>query len=184
MERYTSIRTIVYLEAVMKWKIHHMDVKKTFLNGVFEEEVYMEQPLGFETHERKTHVYKLKKALYGLKQAPRTWYGIMDIFLMSLGFKSKADSNLYFKVEDRRPMILLLYVNDLFLAGDEEPIKNKEDTSYRVRNEITGYDALLLRHRGVEECRWDFPWSRKVCSGDSEEIQNVRLQGNSHTYGI
>ena len=92
-----------------------MDVKTSFLNGVAEEEVYMEQPLGFKTHDRKTHVLKLKKALYGLKQAPRTWYGRMDSFLMSLGFtKSKEDSNLYFKVEDERPVILLIYVNDLF----------------------------------------------------------------------
>ena len=66
---------------------------------------------------------KLKKALYGFKQAPRTWYDKMDRFLMSLEFtKSKVDSNLYFKVEDGRPMILLLYVNDLFLTGEEELI--------------------------------------------------------------
>jgi hypothetical protein len=49
-----------------------------FLNGVVEEEVYVEQPLGFETHDRQTHVCKLKKALYGLKQAPRTCYDRMD----------------------------------------------------------------------------------------------------------
>ena len=61
MERYTSIRTIVYLEAVMKWKIHHMDVNTSFLNGVVKEEVCVEQPLGFETHDKKTHVCKLKK---------------------------------------------------------------------------------------------------------------------------
>ena len=49
----------------------------------------------------------------------------MDSFLMSLGFtKSKADSNLYFKVEDIRPMILLLYVDDLLLTGNEELITN------------------------------------------------------------
>ena len=72
MERYTSIRTILALAAVMKWKIRQMDVKTTFLNGVVEEEVYMEKPLGFETRDRKTHVCKLKKALYGLQQAPRT----------------------------------------------------------------------------------------------------------------
>ena len=73
-----------------------MDVKTTFLNGVVEEEVYVEQPLGFETHDQQSHVCKLKKALYGLKQAPRTWYGRIDSFLMSLGFiKSKADPNLY-----------------------------------------------------------------------------------------
>ena len=48
----------------------------------------------------------------------------MDSFPMSLGFtKSKVDSNLYFKVEDRRPVMLLLYVDDLFLMGEDELIK-------------------------------------------------------------
>ena len=65
--RYTSIRSVLALDAMMKWKIHQMDVKTTFLNGVVEEEVYVEKPLGFETHDRETHVCKLKKALYGLK---------------------------------------------------------------------------------------------------------------------
>ena len=97
-----------------------MDVKIAFLNGVVEEEVYMEHPLRFETHDRQTHVCKLKKVLYGLKQAPRTWYNRIDSFLTSLGFtKSKADSNLYYKVEERNPVILLLYVDDLFVTGED-----------------------------------------------------------------
>ena len=95
MVRYTSIRTILALEEVMKWKVHQMDAKTPFLNGVVKEEVCVEQPLAFETHDRKTHVCKLRKALYCLKQAPRTWYDKMDSFLMSLGFtKSKEYSNL------------------------------------------------------------------------------------------
>ena len=73
MARYTSIRTILALEAVMKWKIHQMDVKETFLNGVVKEEVYMEQPLVFETHDMKTLVCKLNKALYRLKKERRRW---------------------------------------------------------------------------------------------------------------
>ena len=94
-----------------------MDVKTTFLNGVVEKESYMEQPLEFQTHNRQTHVCKLKKALYILKQETKTWYGKMDSFLMSLGFtKSKTYSNLYFKVKGRRPMMFLLYVDDLFLT--------------------------------------------------------------------
>ena len=98
-------------------------MKTTFLNGVVEEEVYVEQPLGFEKHDRQSHVCRLKKALYSLKQAPRTWYGRIDNFLMSLGFtKSKTDPNLYFKVEDGNQVILLLYVDDLFLTGDEKLI--------------------------------------------------------------
>ena len=56
MARYTSIRTILSLAAVMKWKIHQMDVKTAFLNGLVEEEVYVEQPLGFETHDKESHV--------------------------------------------------------------------------------------------------------------------------------
>ena len=44
-----------------------MDVKTAFLNGVGEEEVYMDQSLSFETHDRENHLCKLKKALYGLK---------------------------------------------------------------------------------------------------------------------
>ena len=95
-----------------------MDVKTAFLNGVVEEEVYVKQPLGFETHDRETHVCKLKKSLYGLKQAPKTWYDKIDSFLSNLGFtKSKADSNLYYKVEEGNPLILLLFVDDLFVTG-------------------------------------------------------------------
>ena len=83
--------------------------------------MYIEQPQGFEVEDRRTHVYKLKKALYGLKQAPRAWYARID--RTSLGFtKSKVDPNLYFKVMDDEPYILLLYVDDLFLTGNEKQI--------------------------------------------------------------
>ena len=101
-----------------------MGVKTTFLNGVVEEEVYVEKLLGFETHDIQTHVCKLKKSLYELKQALKTWYDKMDNFLMSLGFtKSKAYFIIYFKVEEGRPMMLLLYVDEPFLRNEEELIK-------------------------------------------------------------
>jgi hypothetical protein len=67
--RYTSIKTIISLTTKMKWKLHQMDVKTTFLNGFIEEKVYIEKPQGFEVEDRKTHVYMLKKDLYGLKQS-------------------------------------------------------------------------------------------------------------------
>jgi hypothetical protein len=90
----------------MKWNLHQMDVKIAFLNGFIEEEVYIEKPQGFEVEDKKSHVCKLKKALYGLKEAPRAWYGRIDSFLMSLVFtKSKADSNLYFKVMNHESVI-------------------------------------------------------------------------------
>ena len=101
-----------------------MDVKTTFLDGEIEEEVYVEQLDGFVVHGKESHVCRLKKALYGLKQAPRAWYGRIDGFLVRLGFtKSLADSNLYYKVVDGQSLILVLYVDDLFLTGAEKLIE-------------------------------------------------------------
>ena len=91
-----------------------MHVKTPFLNGVVEEEVYVEQPLSFETHDKYSHVCRMKKSLYSFKHASKTWYDRNESFLSNLGFtKSKADSNLYYKVEDGNLVILLLYVDDI-----------------------------------------------------------------------
>ena len=65
--RYTSVRAVLAIAASKGWKVHQMDVKTTFLNGKISEEVYLEQPEGFETHNPKNFVCRLKKALYGLK---------------------------------------------------------------------------------------------------------------------
>ena len=69
--QYSSIRTILALLAQMGWHIHQMDVKTAFLNGIIEEEVYIEHPEGFEIFSSESHVCRLKIPLYGLKQAPR-----------------------------------------------------------------------------------------------------------------
>ena len=61
--------------------------------------------------------------MYKLKQAPKAWYVRIDGYLMSLGFtKSDVDQKLYYKVENGCPLILVLYVDDLFLTGDEKLI--------------------------------------------------------------
>ena len=123
VDQHTSIRTIIAIASAMGWKLHQMDVKAAFLNGVIEKEVYIEQPDGFVVHKKESHVCTLKKALYGPKQAPRGWYGQIDIYLVSLGFtKSDADPNLYYKNVKGEPLILVLYVDDLFLIGNEKLI--------------------------------------------------------------
>ena len=72
---------------------------------------------------RKSHVCRLKKALYGLKQAPRAWYSTIDSYLQRMGFqKSEADPNLYFIMVGDDPLILLLYVDDLFITWRQRPI--------------------------------------------------------------
>ena len=139
---YTSIRSVLALAAVMKWKVHQMDVETAFLNNVVEEEVYVEQTLSFETHERETHVCKLKKSMYNLKQEPRTWYDRINSFLSSLGFiKSKADSNLYYKVEEGNPMILLL--DYLFVTGEDGLIG---DTKRKLATEFEMKDLGMMHY--------------------------------------
>jgi hypothetical protein len=65
---YTCVMSIMDIAENMGWNIHQLDVKTTFLNGLIEEEVYIEQPQGFKVFGRDSHMCLLKKALYGLKQ--------------------------------------------------------------------------------------------------------------------
>ena len=63
-----------------------MDVKSAFLNGYLEEELYVEQPQGYEVPSQEHKVYRLKKALYGLKQAPRSWYSHLIPISLKMDF--------------------------------------------------------------------------------------------------
>ena len=70
----------------------------------------------------RRHVSRLHRALYRLKQAPRAWYSRIDNYLQEMGFQqSEADHNLYF-LTGEVPLILVLYVDDLFLTRDERLI--------------------------------------------------------------
>jgi hypothetical protein len=127
--RYTSIRAVISIATEMGWKIHQMDVKTAFLNGLIQEEVYIEQPLGFDVHERESHACRLKKALYGLKQTPTAWYSRIDAYLQQLGFeKSEADPSLYYIVVGEDPLILLLYVDAIFIIGAERLINSCKES--------------------------------------------------------
>lgn len=101
-----------------------MGVKTTFPNETIDEEVYIEQPKWFEVNNKDTHVYGLKKALYGLKQAPTAWYARVDVYLLKSEFmKSSTDPNLFIKVVENEPFIILLYLDDLFIKDVEQRLQ-------------------------------------------------------------
>ena len=94
-----------------------MDVKSAFLNGHTEEDVYVDQPLGFLDYEHPNHVYKLKKTLYGLKQAPRSWYDRLSSFLIKQSFnRGQVDKTLFIKKVNNDLLTVLIYVDDIYLV--------------------------------------------------------------------
>ena len=84
--RLEFVRLLLAHAACEGWAVHHMDVKSAFLNGVLQEEVYIEQPPGFILRGHEHKVLHLVKALYGLRQAPRAWYAKLDESLIKLRF--------------------------------------------------------------------------------------------------
>ena len=95
-----------------------MDVKSAFLNGVLEEEVYIEQPQGYEVKGEEDKVLRLKKALYGLKQAPRAWNARIDKYFRGRGFiKCPYEHALYIKIQNDDILIVCLYVDHLIFIG-------------------------------------------------------------------
>ena len=84
--RFESLRLLLALATLEDWHIHQMDVKSAFLHGELEEEIYMEQPVGFVTAGSEHLVCRLQKALYGLKQASRAWNVQFHGVLCELGF--------------------------------------------------------------------------------------------------
>jgi hypothetical protein len=115
--RLESICILLPYATYHGFKLFQMDVKSVFRNGPFKEEVYVEQPPGFEDSEYPTHVYKLSKALYGLKQAPRAWYECLRDFLFTNGFEvGKTDPTLFTKTIDKDLFICQIYVDDIILG--------------------------------------------------------------------
>eukprot|EP00253_Pinus_taeda_P003735 PITA_03735 len=175
--RYTTVCSIIALAASQGYNLHQMDVKTAFLHCSIKEEVYVEQLEGFEIHNWESRVCRLKKALYGLKQAPRAWYERIDNYLMKLGFtRSEADLNFYFKVEDDKPLILVLYVDDLFLIG-AKPLIHKCKRELASEFEMKDLIDALFPTRTLAEARGYFPISRKLCGEGIGEIRSIDVLG-------
>ena len=116
--RLESIRLLLGVACILKFKLYQMDVKSAFLNGYLNEEAYVEQPKGFVDPTHPDHVYRLKKALYGLKQAPRAWYERLTEFLTQQGYrKGGIDKTLFVKQDAENLMIAQIYVDDIVFGG-------------------------------------------------------------------
>ena len=120
--RMDTVRMILAFAAQKGWNIYQFDVKSAFLHGELTEDVYVEQPRGYEVKDEIHKVYKLNKALYGLKQAPRAWFSRIESYFLREGFR-KCDSEQTFFIKTNKlgkRLIISLYVDDLIYTGDDE----------------------------------------------------------------
>ncbi|GJP63816.1 hypothetical protein CLOP_g20858 [Closterium sp. NIES-67] len=116
VSKLTTARTLLKVVAARDYHLVQLDIKNAFLYGELQEEIYMEQPPGCEDGTNRK--CKLIKALYGLKQSPREWYKAMDEHLIKGGFeKSQSDRAFYWRGEGKEKVFLLLYVDDILVAG-------------------------------------------------------------------
>ena len=117
-----SIRILFAIAAYYDYEIWQMDVKTAFLNGLLEEDVYMDQPEGFVDQKNPNKVCKLKRSIYGLKQASRTWNIRFDEQITKYGFiKNEDDTCVYKKTSGSKVTFLILYVDDILIMGNDIP---------------------------------------------------------------
>jgi hypothetical protein len=120
--RLEAIRNLLAFSVAKGFKLHQMDVKSAFLNGVLEE-VYVRQPPGFESEKYPHRVYKLRKALYALKHVPRAWYGRLRGFLFETGVEmGKVDETLFLLRKGRDILIVQVYVDDIVFGASSNSL--------------------------------------------------------------
>ena len=119
--RLSSVRTLIAVSAARKWPFFQMDVKNDFLNGELSKEVYMKLPPSYSHPPGFPHrVFRPRRALYGLKQAPRAWFAKFSSTISQHGFSgSSFDTTLFLRRSGHGITILLLYVDDMIITGDD-----------------------------------------------------------------
>jgi hypothetical protein len=118
----TTVRTVLSIAISAGWKIHQIDIQNAFLHGTLSEEVFMQQPPGFQHPQFPNHVCKLQKAIYGLKQAPRAWFSRLSSRLIALGFHgSKSDTSLFICRTPIFTIYVLIYVDDIIITSSSAP---------------------------------------------------------------
>ncbi|KAK9185737.1 hypothetical protein WN943_026096 [Citrus x changshan-huyou] len=202
--KLTTIRVLLALAANKSWNLWQMDVKNAFLHGELDREIYMIQPMGFQNRGHPEYVCKLRKALYELKQAPRAWYGKIAEFLTQSGYSvTSADSSLFVKANGERIAIVLVYVDDLIITGDdvEEIFRTKENLSVRFQMKELGqlkhflglevdqtkegiflcqqkYAKDLLKKFGMLECKpisTPMEPNAKMCAHEGKDLEYASM---------
>lgn len=128
---------LLVIAANKRLHVCHLDVKGAYLHSKLEEEIFLDQPPGFQKPGEESKVLRLRKRIYGLKQSARTWNKKATETLAQIGFQpGKADPCLYTKKEKGNVIsYVLLYADDLLVAGGSADITIKR--SVKIYKDIS-----------------------------------------------
>ena len=131
-----------------------MAVKAAYLHPKMDEEVYLEQPKGFEMLDSngKKLVCKLKASIYGLKQAAKNWYQELSTSIIQQGFqRSKHDYCLFLKTKEEEKLFVLTLVDDLVLSGNSQTenrkLENSLESNFKMdyRGDLEWFGMRILK---------------------------------------
>jgi len=205
VKKMPTIRIILTFSAAQGWKVFQLDVKSAFLNGDLDVEIFMNQLEGFIMEGKESFVYKLKKSLYRLKQAPRAWYMKILGYFADIGFfKCFSDSDLYVLNQGKYMVLILLYMYDLLITGNNDEIIQECISKLKATFEMTDLGLLhyylgmqvyqykdctyliqskyisdILYKFGMEECRYT---AIPVSPGITVTLSSNSQLGNATTY--
>ncbi|KAK9913516.1 hypothetical protein M0R45_037329 [Rubus argutus] len=133
-----TVRCLLAVTASQNWFLHQLDVNNAFLNGDLLEEIYM-SPLPGLRRQGENLVCHLHKSLYGLKQASHQWFSKFTEAILAAGFsQSKVDYSLFVRKNGTSLTILLIYVDDILIIGNNmesiNALKQFLHTRFRIKD--------------------------------------------------
>jgi len=129
LAKITFVRLFIAMTAIQRWPLYQLDVKNDFLNGDLEEEIYMEQPLGFVAQRESSKlVCRLYKSLYGLKQSLGLGLENSSVLFNNFVWLTVRQIIPFFYRHSRVGSIyLVVYVDDIVLtSNDNHDISQKK----------------------------------------------------------
>jgi hypothetical protein len=174
--KLSTVRVLLALASIHGWYLHQLNVNNAFLHGDLHEAVYMKVTQGVQSP-KPGQVCKLMKSLYGLKQASRQWFEKLTQFLYAHGFtQAHSDHTLFTKTSATSFTVILVYVDDIILAGtclkEFDSLKQALDKAFRIKNlgELKYFLGLEVARsaRGISLCQ------RKYCL---ELLEDAGLTG-------
>ena len=136
--KLVSIQSILVIAAHNDWDISMFDFHSAYLNGEFDEDIFMEQPPDYEMADRECYVVKLHKTLYGLKQVGKKWYDSLCRSLADIGFKkSEADPAVFYVHAGSDIVILAIHVDDSTMTSSSVNLQKEYKAHINAKSQLT-----------------------------------------------